>query len=71
MVELMTDHLDGALDEPAHVRFEEHLVGCEGCTNALEQLRATVRITGSLRDEPLVDAQRELLRSAFAEWSRG
>lgn len=71
MVELMTDYLDGALDGPVHVRFEEHLARCEGCTNALEQLRATVRIVGSLRDEPLVDAQRELLRSVFAEWPRG
>jgi anti-sigma factor RsiW len=70
MVELMSDYLDGALDEPVHVRLEEHLAGCEGCTNALEQLRASVRIAGSLRDEPLVDEQRELLRSVFAEWSR-
>lgn len=71
MVELMSDYLDGALPEPELARFDAHLAGCEGCTNALDQLRTTVRITGRLAEERLVDEQRELLRSVFRDWRRG
>jgi anti-sigma factor RsiW len=70
MVELMSDYLDGALDEPTRSRFEAHLSGCEGCTNALDQLRATLRVAGSLREEPVEDERRELLRSVFRDWRR-
>jgi anti-sigma factor RsiW len=70
MVELMSDYLDGALAEPERARFEAHLRGCEGCTNALDQLRTMLRVTGSLRDEPVADEQRELLRSVFRDWRR-
>ena len=59
MVELMSDYLDGALDGPTRARFDEHLSGCVGCTNALDQLRASLHITGSLRDAPIVDERRE------------
>jgi anti-sigma factor RsiW len=70
MVELMSDYLDGALDEPTRARFDEHLSGCEGCTNALDQLRATLLVAGSLREEPVEDERRELLRSVFRDWRR-
>jgi anti-sigma factor RsiW len=70
MVELMSDYLDGSLDAPERARFEAHLASCNGCTRALEQLRATVRVTGSLREEPMVDEQRELLRAVFRDWRR-
>jgi predicted anti-sigma-YlaC factor YlaD len=70
MVELMSDYLDGALDAPVLARFEEHLTGCGGCTNALEQLRTSLRVAGSLREEPIVDERRELLRSVFRDWRR-
>jgi anti-sigma factor RsiW len=70
MVELMSDYLDGALAEPVRARFEAHLGGCQGCTNALDQLRMTLRVTGSLSDEPVDDERRELLRSVFRDWRR-
>lgn len=70
MVELMSDYLDGTLAEPVHARFEAHLGGCEGCTNALDQLRMTLRVAARLRDEPIADEQRELLRSVFRDWRR-
>jgi anti-sigma factor RsiW len=71
MVELMSDYLDGSLDAPERARFEAHLASCDGCTRALEQLRATVRVTGSLREEPIADEQRELLRAVFRDWRSG
>ncbi len=71
MVELMSDSLDDALSEPERVRFEAHLAGCEGCANALDQLRATVRVAGDLREERPIDEQRELLRAVFRDWRDG
>ena len=70
MVELMSDHLDVTLPEPERVRFETHLAGCEGCANALDQLRTTIRVAADLREDRLVDEQRELLRAVFRDWRR-
>jgi len=70
LVELVTDYLEGALDE-RHLRaFEEHLAGCDGCTAYVEQLRATIRITGTLTlDDLTPDAEAALLQ-AFRDWRR-
>jgi anti-sigma factor RsiW len=68
MVELMSDYLDGVLPDLMRDRFEAHLTGCDGCSNALDQLRATIRITGRLREERLMDEQREHLRTVFRDW---
>ena len=46
VVELVTAYLDDALDPVDRERFEEHLVFCDGCANYLEQMRATIRLTG-------------------------
>lgn len=41
-IELLTDHLDGALDWDADRSLREHLAGCEGCERYLDQIRHTV-----------------------------
>jgi anti-sigma factor RsiW len=70
LVELVTDYLEGALDPGDLRRFEEHISRCSGCTYYLEQLRQTIRITGTLtRDEITPEAERELL-AAFSGWAR-
>ena len=43
-LELMTDHLDGALSQADAARMHAHLAGCEACKVYLDQLRATIRI---------------------------
>jgi anti-sigma factor RsiW len=67
VVELLSDYLDGALPpgEAAHVRA--HLDGCVGCGTALAQLRETVARTGTLTEDAIGAAQRELLLSAFRD----
>ena len=45
VVELVTAYLEDALDPNDRERFEEHLVFCDGCSNYLEQMRATVSIS--------------------------
>jgi predicted anti-sigma-YlaC factor YlaD len=45
-LELMTDHMEGALSPADAARFRDHLSGCEPCSVFLDQLRATIVIAG-------------------------
>ena len=68
LVELVTSYLEGGLSEVDRARFEEHVAACDGCTNYLEQMRTTIRLTGMLTPEELSDeASRDLL-GAFRTW---
>ncbi|TFV59268.1 anti-sigma factor [Mycobacterium sp. PS03-16] len=50
-VELVTAYLDGSLDTETRSRVDTHLTGCDGCTNYLQQMRATVQTLGSIDDD--------------------
>jgi anti-sigma factor RsiW len=52
-VELMTDYLEGAVDDGAEKEFESHLAGCPACTAFLGQMRATIDVFGRLEPEQL------------------
>jgi anti-sigma factor RsiW len=68
LVELVTSYLDGSFSAPDRARFEEHIAVCDGCTNYLEQMRTTIRVTGMLTPEQLSpEASSELLQ-AFRSW---
>jgi putative zinc finger protein len=67
MVQLVTDYLDGALDDSKRRRFESHLRKCEGCTAYVNQLRLTMALVGEIRDEHLDTVFRERLLEAFAD----
>ena len=68
MVELITDYLEGALGRSQRRRFEAHLAGCEHCTEYLEQMRATIRLTGRLRAEDLSPEMREEFGALYRRW---
>jgi anti-sigma factor RsiW len=71
VVELMSAYLEGTLSVGDRARFEAHLTGCDGCTAYLAQLRTTLRVLGTLPDEPPMPEplKAELLR-AFRDWRR-
>jgi anti-sigma factor RsiW len=70
LVELVTDYLEGAL-EPADLRrFEDHIAGCDGCTEYLAQLRTTIRVTGTLTLDDLTPQAESALLQAFRDWAR-
>ncbi len=71
LVELVTAYLDGGLPDADRVRFEQHLLICEGCSAYLDQMRTTIRITGRLREEHLDDPARDALLHAFRGWATG
>ena len=70
VVEIVSDYLEGALSDELRARFDRHISGCDGCTNYLEQMRETIRLTGMLTEEQVPVAQRERLLEAFRDWNR-
>lgn len=70
LVELLGDYLDDAIVGPERERLEAHLAGCGGCAGALDQIRTTVRLTGTLTEDHLPAEQREALLAAFNAWRR-
>ena len=70
LVEIVTDYLEGAMPSEDRLRFEEHLVGCPGCTAYVEQMRETVRLTGALREDDVDPVVLERLLKSFQDWKR-
>ena len=71
IVELVTDYLEGAMDAALRASFEAHLAGCPHCTHYLEQIRATIRVSGTIDAEDLSPEFRAGLLEAFREFPRG
>ena len=69
-LELMTDHLEGALSGDDAARMRAHLENCQACALFLDQLRSTIRLVhdaGEVEefevDPGRVDALSELFRN--------
>jgi anti-sigma factor RsiW len=65
LVELVTEYLEGALDEERREMVEAHLRTCDGCQVYVEQMRETREYLGHVPPEAGSDlpdqARRELL----------
>ena len=70
LVELVTDYLEGSLEERDTRAFEAHIAGCDGCTEYLEQIRRTIRVVGTLAPNDLTQAAETALLQAFRDWKR-
>jgi anti-sigma factor RsiW len=70
LVELVTDYLEGTLDERDVRAFEAHLAGCDGCTEYVSQMRTTIRLVGTLTPNDLSKAAETALLQAFRDWKR-
>ncbi len=68
MVELVTDYLEGSLGRRARRRFEAHLANCEHCTEYVAQLRATIRLTGTISADDLTPEMREDFLQLYQRW---
>jgi anti-sigma factor RsiW len=68
IVELVTDYLEGTLPRRSRRRFEAHLAGCEHCTEYLDQMRRTIRLTGRLAPEDLTPAMRDEFAALYRRW---
>lgn len=73
MVEIVTEWMEGALDDDTRTAVEEHLAICPDCTAYLDQLRVTVAVAADLAHaaepgagaEPPPDDVRARLVAAF------
>lgn len=51
LVELVTDYLEDALTQRDRERFDVHVAGCSACTRYFHQIRTTIRVLGTLRQQ--------------------
>jgi anti-sigma factor RsiW len=70
LVELVTDYLEGRLSWSDRQRVETHLRACDHCVEYIEQMRTTISLTGTLREDDLDPVMRDRLLDAFRSWSR-
>ena len=69
-VELVTEYLEGTLSAAERQRFEEHLAGCTGCDNYLDQMRQTIDLTGTLSEQSIDPAVLDTFLGIFREWKQ-
>jgi anti-sigma factor RsiW len=70
-VEIVTDYLSGALPPDERARLEQHLVVCDACTRYVEQMRASARLVGKLREEDVSREMASALGAVFRRWKQG
>ena len=70
VVDLVTDYVERALPPDEAALFEQHLNFCDGCALYVDQMRATVRTVGRIREEHLPAEAREKLLAVFRDWKR-
>ena len=68
IVEVITDYLEGAMDAELRASFDAHLAGCPHCTHYVEQVRAMIRVSGTIEAEELTPEFRTGLVAAFRDW---
>ena len=68
VVEIVTDYLEGALDQETAAAVEYHLTLCPGCDDYLQQMRATIQLVGRVPVETLSVAARDELLTAFRDF---
>lgn len=71
LVDLVTEYLEGAMDPQRRAVFEEHAEACPACLEHLEQIKLTVRATGSVRRDDISREARDTLLEQFRGWKRG
>jgi anti-sigma factor RsiW len=63
LVELVTEWMEGELDDDVRAHVEQHLVVCAPCTAYVTQIRQAIRVMRDLAaDAPPPAAREELLR---------
>jgi anti-sigma factor RsiW len=68
LVEIITDYVEGTMPEVERRRFDEHLAVCSGCEHYVEQMRSTIQVVGSLREEMIAPETRDALLAMFRDW---
>jgi anti-sigma factor RsiW len=67
-VELVTDYLEGALEEGDRARLEGHLAVCPHCSEYLAQMRRTLDLLGRIEPEALEPEVQDELVALYRRW---
>ena len=65
VVEIVTDYLEGALDDATRAELEGHLALCPHCATYLDQMRQTIDELGHVPVETLSEQAQSDLVAAF------
>ena len=68
LVELVTSYLEGSMPAEQRLRFEQHIAFCGPCVRYLDQMRETIAITGTLREDDLDPRSRDMMLHVFREF---
>jgi hypothetical protein len=68
LVEVVTDYLEDRMPADRRLLFEEHVAFCSWCQTYLDQMRETIRITGTLTEGDLSPETRDALLETFRDW---
>jgi anti-sigma factor RsiW len=71
VVELLSDHLEGALAPRERARVVAHLQTCPGCAAYLAQLQTTICALGRLRQDDIPRPVLDRLIAASRGWRSG
>jgi predicted anti-sigma-YlaC factor YlaD len=66
LVELVTEYLEGTLDEQRRTVIDAHLRICPGCAEYIDQMRLTVQHLGQVPLEPALELPDEVRRQLLA-----
>lgn len=70
IVELVTEYVEGTMDSGLRAAFDAHLARCDGCTQYLEQIEATIRLAGTIEPVALFPEFQAGLLEAFRDFTR-
>jgi anti-sigma factor RsiW len=70
-VSLMSDYIDGVLDERDRARLDAHLADCPLCTEYLAQLRVTIDALGHAEPDDLSDDAIDEFVEVYRRWRAG
>ena len=63
-------YLEGVLLLEKRAQLEEHVAGCPGCRNYIEQVRLTIGMLHNLAQEPVFPETKEELLEVFRQWKK-
>jgi anti-sigma factor RsiW len=70
-VALMSDYIDGVLDDRDRARLDAHLADCPLCTEYLAQLRVTIDALGHAGPDDLTEDALDEFVALYRQWRSG
>ena len=70
VVELVTDYIEGSLGLASRRQVQRHVVACQNCTEYLEQVEMTIRLTSVIALEDPIPEVREEVVAWYRQWRR-